>query len=111
MGDNGFVKEFWDLFEVMNKKGYRISKGVQNKVLERFQKDGLGGDVEKLKVVYASGLVGNSMEKVVQSCVRLLGVKYGVMMLKGRYENWVLSIQAIWLRWYWKMLVWSQQKC
>ena len=36
LGVNGFVKEFWDLFEVMNKKGYGISKGVQNKVLERF---------------------------------------------------------------------------
>jgi len=32
LGVNGFVKEFWDLVEVMNKKGYRISKGVQNKV-------------------------------------------------------------------------------
>ncbi|KAF5457004.1 hypothetical protein F2P56_021143 [Juglans regia] len=64
LGNYGFVNEFWDLVEAMKKKGYGISKGVQNKVLEKFGKDGLGSDIEKLRGVYASGSVDNSMEKV-----------------------------------------------
>nr|XP_023877985.1 pentatricopeptide repeat-containing protein At3g02490, mitochondrial-like [Quercus suber] len=103
LGVNGFVKEFWDLVEVMNKKGYGISKGVQNKVLERFQKDGLGGYVEKLRAVYASGLVDNSVEKVcsklckivrsevwsddVERQIRELGIEYSSDMVKKVLEN------------------------
>ncbi|KAG6656201.1 pentatricopeptide repeat-containing protein At3g02490, mitochondrial-like [Carya illinoinensis] len=64
LGNYGFVNEFWDLVEAMKKKGYGISKGVQNKVLEKFRKDGLGSDIEKLRAVYESGSVDNSMEKV-----------------------------------------------
>ncbi|KAG6719374.1 hypothetical protein I3842_03G002500 [Carya illinoinensis] len=68
LGNNGFVKEFWDLVEAMKQRGYGISKGVQNKVLEKFEKDGFGSDVEKLRDVYASGSMDNSVEKV---CLRV----------------------------------------
>ena len=103
LGVNGFVKEFWDLVEVMNKKGYGISKGVQNKVLESFQKDGMGDDVEKLRGVYASGSVDNSVEKAtskvckivrsevwsddVERRIRELGIGYSSDMVKLVLEN------------------------
>jgi len=72
LGVNGFVKEFWDLVEAMKKKGYGISKGVQNKVLEKFEKDGLDSDVEKLKGAYASGSVDNSVEKVCSRVCKII---------------------------------------
>ncbi|PON58021.1 Pentatricopeptide repeat [Parasponia andersonii] len=64
LGLNGFVNEFWGLVEVMKRKGYGISKGVRDKVLERFEEDGLGGDVERLKGVFSSGSVDHSEEKI-----------------------------------------------
>ncbi|CAL9014151.1 unnamed protein product [Prunus brigantina] len=63
-GVNGSVSEFWDLVDVMKKKGYGVSKWVQDKALEKFEKDGLGGDVEKLRVVFASGSTDNSPDKI-----------------------------------------------
>ncbi|KAK6154949.1 hypothetical protein DH2020_009197 [Rehmannia glutinosa] len=51
----GFVKETWDMIGIMKKKGYGVVKGAFVKISERFQKDGLDDDVEKLKELYASG--------------------------------------------------------
>ena len=48
LGTNGFVDEFWDLVNVMKKKGYGVSKGVKERVLESFEKGGMDGDVAKL---------------------------------------------------------------
>ncbi|KAB1211091.1 hypothetical protein CJ030_MR6G018077 [Morella rubra] len=103
LGVNGFVEEFWDLVEAMKKKGYGISKGVQNKILEKFEKDGLDSDVEKLRDVYASGSVDNSVEKVcsrvcktvrsdvwgddVERRLQELGVTYSSDMVKMVVEN------------------------
>ncbi|KAK6129118.1 hypothetical protein DH2020_037134 [Rehmannia glutinosa] len=53
----GFVKETWDMIGIMKKKGYGVVKGAFVKISERFQKDGLDDDVEKLKELYASGSV------------------------------------------------------
>ncbi|RDY02297.1 Pentatricopeptide repeat-containing protein, mitochondrial, partial [Mucuna pruriens] len=58
LGTNGLVHEFWDLVAVMRKKGYGISKGVKETVLECFEKGGMDADVAKLK-----GLFDNSNEK------------------------------------------------
>ncbi|KAM1009911.1 hypothetical protein ACFX13_046160 [Malus domestica] len=63
-GVNGFVNEFWDLVDVMKKKGYGVSKWVQDKALEKFEKDGLDGDVEKLRAVFAAGSTDNSPDKI-----------------------------------------------
>ncbi|KAK6129081.1 hypothetical protein DH2020_037154 [Rehmannia glutinosa] len=53
----GFVKETWDMIGIMKTKGYGVVKGAFVKISERFQKDGLDDDVEKLKELYASGSV------------------------------------------------------
>lgn len=103
LGVNGSVKEFWDLVEAMKKKGYGISKGVQNTVLEKFENDGLDSDVEKLKGAYASGSVDNSVEKVcsrvckivrsevwgddVERRLQELGVTYSSDIVKMVLEN------------------------
>ncbi|XP_022921370.1 pentatricopeptide repeat-containing protein At3g02490, mitochondrial-like isoform X1 [Cucurbita moschata] len=64
LGVNGRVEEFWDLNCDMKKKGYGISKSVQNKVLEKFEKDGLESEAEKLRDVFASGSIDKSPEKI-----------------------------------------------
>ncbi|KAA0039407.1 pentatricopeptide repeat-containing protein [Cucumis melo var. makuwa] len=72
LGVNGFVKEFWDLNCDMKKKGYGISKTVRDKVLEKFDKDGLKSDAEKLRDVFASGSVDKSPEKIGSTVSRLV---------------------------------------
>ncbi|XP_010549937.1 PREDICTED: pentatricopeptide repeat-containing protein At3g02490, mitochondrial [Tarenaya hassleriana] len=64
LGVNGFVDEFWGLVVDMKKKGYGVSANVRDKVGEKFQKDGLQGDLERLKELFASGSMDNSAEKV-----------------------------------------------
>uniref|UniRef100_A0A2P2J967 Uncharacterized protein MANES_02G063000 n=1 Tax=Rhizophora mucronata TaxID=61149 RepID=A0A2P2J967_RHIMU len=64
LGVNGFVEEFWDLIETMKLKGYGVSKGTRDKVMEKFQKEGLTGDMERLKGFLASGSTDNSIEKI-----------------------------------------------
>ncbi|XWS29465.1 hypothetical protein CRYUN_Cryun24cG0031700 [Craigia yunnanensis] len=64
LGVNGLVEEFWDLVDVMKKKGYGISGGVRDRVAVKFEKEGLENDLERLRGVFASGSVDNSMEKV-----------------------------------------------
>lgn len=64
LGVNGFVKEFWDLNCDMKKKGYGISKGVRDKVLEKFEEDGFGSEAEKLRDVFASGSIDKSPETI-----------------------------------------------
>ncbi|KAF7822331.1 pentatricopeptide repeat-containing protein [Senna tora] len=64
LGVNGFTKEFWELVDVMKKRGYGVSKGVRDDVLERFEEGGMASDVEKLKALFASGSMDNSSEKM-----------------------------------------------
>ena len=64
LGVNGFVNEFWELTDVMKKKGYGVSKGVRDKVSESFNKGGRQTDVENLKALFASGSIDNSTEKL-----------------------------------------------
>ncbi|XP_050920048.1 pentatricopeptide repeat-containing protein At5g15980, mitochondrial [Lathyrus oleraceus] len=52
LGINGVVEEFWDLVGVMKKKGYGVSKWVNDRVLESFEKAGLDGEVVKLKGLF-----------------------------------------------------------
>ncbi|KAA8547852.1 hypothetical protein F0562_004281 [Nyssa sinensis] len=72
LGVNGYVKEFWDLVEIMKKKGYGVSKGTHVRVLEKFEKDGLNSDSEKLKELFSSGSVDNSVEKVCTRVCKLI---------------------------------------
>lgn len=64
LGVNGFVNEFWDLVDVMKKRGYGVSRGVRDEVLKSFEESGLASDVEKLKALFASGSMDDSAEKM-----------------------------------------------
>ncbi|KAG5016799.1 hypothetical protein AAZX31_08G249300 [Glycine max] len=67
LGTNGVVHEFWDLVDVMKKKGYGVSKGVKEIVLESFEKGGMVADVAKLK-----GLYDNLNEKNIAIVCRIV---------------------------------------
>ncbi|KAL8113901.1 hypothetical protein AgCh_020983 [Apium graveolens] len=64
LGENGLVKEFWELVEVMKSKGYGVNRGTVVRVSKKFEKDGLRGDLGKLEELFASGSAGNSVEKI-----------------------------------------------
>ncbi|XP_031276181.1 pentatricopeptide repeat-containing protein At3g02490, mitochondrial-like [Pistacia vera] len=64
LGANGFIEEFWALVDAMKKKGYGVSGHVRNKMTEKFEKEGLDSDLEKLKGVFATGSIDNSIEKI-----------------------------------------------
>ncbi|GMN57617.1 hypothetical protein TIFTF001_026721 [Ficus carica] len=71
-GLNGFVEEFWGLVESMKNIGYGISKGVREKVLEKFEKEGLDGDDEKLRAVFDSGSIDKSETKISSRVCRII---------------------------------------
>ncbi|CAK7335175.1 unnamed protein product [Dovyalis caffra] len=64
LGVNGLVAEFWDLIDKMKIKGYGVSGITRDRVWEKFEKEGLKDDLEKLKGVFAKGSVDNSVEKI-----------------------------------------------
>ncbi|XP_065854791.1 pentatricopeptide repeat-containing protein At3g02490, mitochondrial [Euphorbia lathyris] len=64
VGANGPMEEFWDIVETMKKKGYGVSKGARDRVVKKLEEEGLKDDLEKLKGVFASGSVDNSVEKI-----------------------------------------------
>lgn len=72
LGVNGFANEFWVLLEGMKKKGYLISKGVRDNVLEKFEEEGLDGDVERLNAVFDSGSINNSEKKISSRVCRII---------------------------------------
>ncbi|KVH92604.1 pentatricopeptide repeat-containing protein At3g02490, mitochondrial-like [Cynara cardunculus var. scolymus] len=63
LGANGLVKEFWDLVEIMKKKGYGVKKGASVRAMSKFEEEGMEGDVQKLKGLFALGSVDDSVEK------------------------------------------------
>ncbi|XP_011012716.1 PREDICTED: pentatricopeptide repeat-containing protein At3g02490, mitochondrial-like [Populus euphratica] len=64
LGVNGLVVEFWDLVDKMKIKGHGMSGVTRDRVQEKFEKEGLNDDLEKLKGVFARGSVDNSVEKI-----------------------------------------------
>lgn len=64
LGSNGLTTQFWDLVNVMNKKGFGVKKGAYDKAMAKFEKEGFSEDLEKLRDVYASGSTDNSVEKL-----------------------------------------------
>ncbi|EOA30045.1 hypothetical protein CARUB_v10013150mg [Capsella rubella] len=64
LGVNGLVDEFWKLADAMKKIGHGVSASVRDRVGEKFQKDGMEGDLERLKELFASGSMDNSVDKV-----------------------------------------------
>lgn len=63
LGANGLVKEFWDLVEIMKKKGYGVKKGASVRAMTKFEEEGMEGEVQKLKDLFALGSVDDSVEK------------------------------------------------
>ncbi|XP_049346385.1 pentatricopeptide repeat-containing protein At3g02490, mitochondrial-like [Solanum verrucosum] len=72
LGSNGFVKEFWIMVEIMKSKGYGVSRGTFNRAIERFEKEKLSGNLEKLKKLYSSELANNSSEEVCSRVCKLI---------------------------------------
>ncbi|KAM5581068.1 pentatricopeptide repeat-containing protein [Rosa sericea] len=72
LGVNGAVKEFWELVYVMKKKGYGVSKWVHDRVLEKFEEDGLENDAEELRGVFASGSTDSSVAKVCSTVCKIV---------------------------------------
>ncbi|KAK6913443.1 Pentatricopeptide repeat [Dillenia turbinata] len=73
LGSNGFVKEFWDLIEVMKKKGYGVCKGAFLRVSTSFEKEGLQSDLNRLKEFFASKDVNDSIERVCSRVCKVIG--------------------------------------
>lgn len=63
LGVNGFISEFWGLYETLKKRGYGVSGRVRDQVLETFEKEGRESDAEKLRGIFASGSINKSVEK------------------------------------------------
>lgn len=61
LGSNGFVEEFWEMVGVMKEKGYGIGRAAYDRAFQRFEKDGLTADLEKLKEFYVNGATDNSV--------------------------------------------------
>ncbi|GAA0187320.1 hypothetical protein LIER_34608 [Lithospermum erythrorhizon] len=72
LGSNGFVEEFWEMVSVMKKKGYGLCKGAYDRVYERFEKDGLSDDLEKLKGLYLSGSIDDSLDSLCSRVCRII---------------------------------------
>ncbi|KAK9067138.1 hypothetical protein SSX86_014463 [Deinandra increscens subsp. villosa] len=103
LGANGLVKEFWDLVEIMKKKGYGVKKGASVRAMAKFQQEGLEGDVKKLNDLFASGSVDVSVEKIssrvckvirqapwgddVETKLQEMGVVYSGDLVKSVLEN------------------------
>ncbi|XP_074299174.1 pentatricopeptide repeat-containing protein At3g02490, mitochondrial-like, partial [Silene latifolia] len=99
-GRNGFAKEFWDFYASMRKKGFGIKRGAYDCVLERFEKDGLVGDVEKLKGLFVKNAsvetVGSRVKRIVRRDVwdesvekdlKGLGINYSTKLVKMVLEK------------------------
>ncbi|KAI3784969.1 hypothetical protein L1987_44077 [Smallanthus sonchifolius] len=103
LGANGLVKEFWDLVEIMKKKGYGVKKGASVRAVAKFEEEGLEGDVQKLKDLFALGSVDASVEKIssrvckviwqvpwgddVETKLKEMGVVYSADLVKSVLEN------------------------
>lgn len=72
LGVNGLVEEFWPLVYVMKKEGYGVSKGVRDRVLEKFEEEGLVDDVEKLRQVFATSSIYNSVGKIASRMSKII---------------------------------------
>ncbi|PIA56598.1 hypothetical protein AQUCO_00700741v1 [Aquilegia coerulea] len=49
LGRKDYIERFWDLVQVMKKKGYGVSKGAYIRASMNFEKEGLVNDLDKLK--------------------------------------------------------------
>ncbi|KAL8251155.1 hypothetical protein R6Q59_034848 [Mikania micrantha] len=103
LGANGLVKEFWDLVEIMKKKGYGVKKGASVRAMAKFHEEGLEGDVQKLKDLFALGSIDASVDKIssrvckvirqvpwgieVETKLQDMGVVYSGDLVKSVLEN------------------------
>ncbi|KAI4339617.1 hypothetical protein MLD38_024535 [Melastoma candidum] len=72
LGRGGDSVGFWGLYEEMKGKGYGVSRRVRDGALERFKRDGLVSDVEKLRELFSSGSIDNSDTKVASRISKLV---------------------------------------
>ncbi|XP_043692284.1 pentatricopeptide repeat-containing protein At3g02490, mitochondrial-like [Telopea speciosissima] len=72
LGRKDHVKEFWDLVEIMRKKGYGVSKSTFVKVSENFEKEELASDLDKLKGLFLSKSDDNSSEQICSKVCKII---------------------------------------
>ncbi|XP_077237552.1 pentatricopeptide repeat-containing protein At3g02490, mitochondrial-like [Tasmannia lanceolata] len=72
LGGKDHVKEFWDLFVVMKKKGYGISKYTHNKVSESFSEEGMVSDLDRLKEVFTLRSMEDSTERLCSMVCKII---------------------------------------
>lgn len=87
LGGNGLVSEFWDLVEAMKKKGYGVSKAAYAKALEKFEKEELMSDLEKLRGLYASGSIDRSTEKICSRVCKIIRSELWGDNVEGQLQN------------------------
>lgn len=73
LGRKEYSKEFWELVEVMKKKGYGVSKNTFIKVSESFSGEGLVSDSEMLMEIYSSSMPAeDSLERVCSRVCKII---------------------------------------
>ncbi|KAK9700282.1 hypothetical protein RND81_08G229200 [Saponaria officinalis] len=70
LGGNGFVNEFWDMLDVMKKKGFGIKRAAFDRVFDRFLKDGLQADVDKLKGLFVKNASSETLSSRINRIIR-----------------------------------------
>lgn len=73
LGGNGFVNEFWNMIGIMKQKGYGVSKGTYATALEKFVKDGLCDEVDKLKKLFSCGSAGSKSSNAEEEVCHRVG--------------------------------------
>lgn len=103
LGANGLVKEFWDLVDIMKKKGYGVKKGASVRAMSKFEQEGMKDEVQKLKDLFALGSIDASIEKLsskiskviqqspwgddVETKLKDMGIVYSADLVKMVLEN------------------------
>ncbi|KAJ6752961.1 hypothetical protein OIU74_027744 [Salix koriyanagi] len=82
LGVNGLVAEFWDLVDKMKTKGYGVSGVTRDRVLEKFEKEGIvrskfwgedvEGEIKDLSAEFSSGLVKIVLENLATEPMKAL---------------------------------------
>ncbi|KAK4279943.1 hypothetical protein QN277_011637 [Acacia crassicarpa] len=87
LGTHGFHREFWNTVKNLKEKGYGLSKGVHDKLLNFFDHE----EIERLKALFASGSIDNSAEKMCSRVSKI--VRHGVW--SDEIEKKILDLNIV----------------